>query len=68
MVKAFPRRKSIDMELFYLTLFVVLVVIGWLFDMNGIFLSKYFNLAGITLVPVCGMAIAALIHAGFKRK
>lgn len=69
MVKAFPKRKkSVDMELFYLTFFVVLVVIGWIFDMNGIFLSKYFNLAGITLIPLFGMAVVGIIHWILARK
>ncbi|MFX3625309.1 MAG: DUF3925 family protein [Ectobacillus sp.] len=62
------QRETISDREFYFVLYVVmLLVLGWLMDTNGLFLSKWFNLAGLIIVPTIGSAIGYFIMSLGKR-
>ncbi|WP_379967737.1 DUF3925 family protein [Ectobacillus sp. sgz5001026] len=43
-----------DREFYYVLLVSMLVVVGWLFDTNALFLSKWFAMSNVILVPAIG--------------
>ncbi|ETT77692.1 hypothetical protein C174_10887 [Bacillus mycoides FSL H7-687] len=40
---------------------MLLYVIGWVIDVNGLFLSSYFNLAGEIMLPIVGGIVGLFV-------
>ncbi|SFC91794.1 Protein of unknown function [Bacillus sp. 491mf] len=53
-MKTAQREKLSNREFYFVLYMMMLLVLGWFMDVNGIFLSKYFTLAGIITVPTIG--------------
>ena len=56
------QRKMLSNREFYFVLYMMLLfVAGWVMDVNGLFLSKYFTLAGMITLPVVGGIVGFFI-------
>ncbi|MFD3450170.1 DUF3925 family protein [Microbacteriaceae bacterium 4G12] len=56
------QREGMSNREFYFVLYMVaLLVLGWIMDVNAIFLSKWFNLAGMIMVPTIGGLIGFFV-------
>ncbi|MBO1626813.1 MULTISPECIES: DUF3925 family protein [Bacillus] len=56
------QREMISNREFYFVLYMMLLfVTGWLMDVNGLFLSKYFTLAGMISLPLVGGLVGFFI-------
>lgn len=60
-MKTAQSEKLSDREFYFTLYMMMLFVIGWFMDVNGIFLSKYFSLAGMITVPVIGGLVGFFI-------
>lgn len=59
--------KLSDREFFFVLYLSLLVVVGWLFDTNALFLSKWFAMSNVMLVPVIGGVIGYMLMSFSKR-
>ncbi|MFJ8528991.1 DUF3925 family protein [Bacillus sp. NPDC094106] len=56
------QRKMLSNREFYFVLYMMLLfVAGWVMDVNGLFLSKYFTLAGMITLPIVGGIVGFFI-------
>nr|WP_196811506.1 MULTISPECIES: DUF3925 family protein [Bacillus] len=56
------QREMISNREFYFVLYMMLLfVAGWVMDVNGLFLSKYFSLAGMISLPLVGGLVGFFI-------
>ncbi|PDY47353.1 DUF3925 family protein [Bacillus pseudomycoides] len=56
------QREMISNREFYFVLYMMLLfVAGWFMDVNGLFLSKYFTLAGMISLPLVGGLVGLFI-------
>ncbi|PEE41191.1 hypothetical protein COL60_26025 [Bacillus pseudomycoides] len=56
------QREMISNREFYFVLYMMLLfVAGWFMDVNGLFLSKYFTLAGMISLPLVGGLVGFFI-------
>ena len=47
---------------------MLLYVIGWVIDVNGLFLSSYFNLAGEIMLPLVGGIVGLFVMSINKQQ
>ncbi|WP_028400047.1 DUF3925 family protein [Ectobacillus panaciterrae] len=43
-----------DREFYFVLYIITLLILGWFMDVNHMFVSKWFNLAGMILIPTIG--------------
>ncbi|EOW9528982.1 DUF3925 family protein [Bacillus cytotoxicus] len=56
------QHKMLSNREFYFVLYMMLLfVTGWVMDVNGLFLSKYFTLAGMITLPLVGGIVGFFI-------
>ncbi|EOV9525904.1 DUF3925 family protein [Bacillus cytotoxicus] len=56
------QHKMLSNREFYFVLYMMLLfVAGWVMDVNGLFLSKYFTLAGMITLPLVGGIVGFFI-------
>ena len=60
-MKTAQREMLSNREFYFVLYMMMLLVLGWFMDVNGIFLSKYFTLAGILTVPTIGGLVGYFI-------
>ncbi|MBO1582791.1 DUF3925 domain-containing protein [Bacillus bingmayongensis] len=63
------QREMISNREFYFVLYMMLLfVAGWFMDVNGLFLSKYFTLAGMISLPLVGGLVGFFIMSISKEQ
>ncbi|EOQ09249.1 hypothetical protein KOY_03218 [Bacillus cereus VDM021] len=63
------QREMISNPEFYFVLYMMLLfVAGWFMDVNGLFLSKYFTLAGMISLPLVGGLVGFFIMSISKEQ
>ncbi|MBJ8027290.1 MULTISPECIES: DUF3925 family protein [Bacillus] len=63
------QREMISNREFYFVLYMMLLfVAGWVMDVNGLFLSKYFSLAGMISLPLVGGLVGFFIMSISKEQ
>ncbi|EEM01776.1 DUF3925 family protein [Bacillus pseudomycoides] len=63
------QREMISNREFYFVLYMMLLfVAGWVMDVNGVFLSKYFSLAGMISLPLVGGIVGFFIMSVGKEQ
>ncbi|MEI4622964.1 DUF3925 family protein [Bacillus cereus] len=63
------QREMLSNREFYFVLYMMLLfVVGWFMDVNGLFLSKYFTLAGMISLPLVGGIVGFFIMSISKEQ
>ncbi|MDM5188406.1 DUF3925 family protein [Bacillus sp. DX4.1] len=63
------QREMLSNREFYFVLYMMLLfVAGWFMDVNGLFLSKYFTLAGMITLPAVGGLVGFFIMSLSKEQ
>ncbi len=63
------QREMLSNREFYFVLYMMLLfVAGWVMDVNGVFLSKYFSLAGMISLPLVGGIVGFFIMSVSKEQ
>ena len=63
------QHETISNREFYFVLYMMLLyVIGWVIDVNGLFLSSYFNLAGEIMLPLVGGIVGLFVMSINKQQ
>ncbi|MEN1935882.1 DUF3925 family protein [Paenibacillus sp. 102] len=63
------QREMLSNREFYFVLYMMLLfVTGWVMDVNGLFLSKYFSLAGMISLPLVGGIVGFFIMSVSKEQ
>ncbi|EMA6343074.1 DUF3925 family protein [Bacillus cytotoxicus] len=63
------QHKMLSNREFYFVLYMMLLfVTGWVMDVNGLFLSKYFTLAGMITLPLVGGIVGFFIMSISKNQ
>ncbi len=63
------QHKMLSNREFYFVLYMMLLfVAGWVMDVNGLFLSKYFTLAGMITLPLVGGIVGFFIMSISKNQ
>ncbi|MDM5154656.1 DUF3925 family protein [Bacillus sp. DX1.1] len=63
------QREMLSNREFYFVLYMMLLfVAGWFMDVNGLFLSKYFTLAGMITLPAVGGLVGFFIMSISKEQ
>ncbi|WP_459501083.1 DUF3925 family protein [Bacillus sp. C1] len=63
------QREMLSNREFYFVLYMMLLfVAGWFMDINGLFLSKYFSLAGMISLPLVGGIVGFFIMSVSKEQ
>ena len=52
----------------FISIYDVIVFTGWVIDVNGLFLSSYFNLAGEIMLPLVGGIVGLFIMSINKQQ
>ncbi|PEM71313.1 hypothetical protein CN613_04990 [Bacillus pseudomycoides] len=60
-MKTAQREMISNREFFFVLYMMLLFVAGWFMDVNGLFLSKYFTLAGMISLPLVGGLVGLFI-------
>jgi hypothetical protein len=66
-MKNTQRETLSDREFYFVLYIITLLVLGWFMDVNSMFVSKWFNLAGMILVPTIGCIVGYFAMALGKR-
>ncbi|MEH7017742.1 MULTISPECIES: DUF3925 family protein [Bacillus] len=67
-MKTAQSEKLSNREFYFVLYMMMLLVLGWFMDVNGIFLSKYFTLAGMITVPAIGGLVGYFIMSLNKQQ
>ena len=63
------QHETISNREFYFVLYMMLLyVTGWVIDVNGLFLSSYFNLAGEIMLPLVDGIVGLFIMSVNKQQ
>ncbi|MGG0726468.1 DUF3925 family protein [Bacillus paramycoides] len=63
------QREMISNREFYFVLYMMLLYFtGWVIDVNGLFLSSYFNLAGEITLPLVGGIVGLFVMSINKQQ